>query len=94
MRPLPSTQKGEERYQIDIRLGRKKRRKFNFIGTLAEAQLAELRFKQKLGKPASTSYTISDLALDYLEWVRMIQRDKTYRDKKRMLLGRAARLFR
>lgn len=93
IRPLPKSTKGEDRWVIDVSLGRKARRRFNFVGTEAEARIAELRFKKRLGRKAHETHIISDLALEYIDYVRMHQKEKTYIEKKRMLFGHLLTFF-
>ena len=93
VRYLGKSKNGEDRWQIDISLGRKTRKKKHFIGTKEEAYLLEMYLKRELGKPVSSRETVNDLAHDYLEWVRLHQSEKTYTDKRRMLYGNILSYF-
>ena len=90
---LGKNKKGEDRWQIDISLGRKERHRKNFIGTEAEAFILETYLRREFGKPVPSRYTVSDTAHDYLEWVRLHQSEKTYIDKRRMLYGKILSYF-
>jgi len=83
----------ENKYQIDISLGRKKRHRITFDGTETEARIFEVKLKKQLGKPARESHTISDIADYYLQWVKTNQAPKTYTEKKRILYGRLIGFF-
>ncbi len=74
-----------ETYLLDITQGRKKRTRVTFHGTREEAEQAYIALAKQLGKSVRDSNTISDLAPKYLEYVRMHQEEKTYKDKKRMM---------
>ena len=90
---LGKNKKGEDRWQIDISMGRKERHRKNFIGTQEEAYILEQYLKREFGKPVSRAETVNDLAYDYLKWVRMHQSEKTYIDKRKMLLGNLLAFF-
>ena len=81
------------KYQIDIRLGRKARKRFVFYGTLEEAHIVEIKTKKQLGKPVADSNTICEIAKSYIEYVRLHQAETTHRDKKRMLFGQLLGFF-
>ena len=93
VRYLGKNRKGEDRWQIDISLGRKSRKKKHFIGTKEEAYLLEMYLKRELGQPVASRDTVNDLALDYLKWVRMHQSEKTHLDKRKMLYGNILSFF-
>ncbi len=83
----------ENKYQIDISLGRKKRHRITFDGTETEARIFEVKLKKQLGKPARESHTISDIADYYLQWVATNQAKKTYTEKKRIIYSRLISFF-
>ena len=84
---------GEDKWQIDITRGRGFRMKKTFIGTEVEANTLHIRMRKQLGKPARETYTVNELALDFLDYVRDHQADKTYIEKKRMLMGHLLSFF-
>ena len=93
VRYLGKNKKGEDRWQIDISLGRKARKKKHFVGTEEEANLLEIYLKRELGRPVPSRSTVNDTVHDYLEWVRLHQSEKTYKDKRRMLYGKILSYF-
>ena len=84
---------GKDRYVIDISMGRSKRMRTHFVGTKAGANVLHLRLKKKLGKASHDVLTVNDMAIEYLDYVRRQQSEKTYRDKKRMLMGNLLTFF-
>lgn len=78
---------------IDIRLGRARRHRKVFKGTWEDAYLYEIELKRQLGKPVRDTRIIAGFVEEYLEWVRLHQSEKTYRDKKRMLFGNLLSFF-
>lgn len=74
-------------YLLDISQGRGKRTRIRFEGTFGEAQIAYSKLSKELGKAVKDINTVADIALKYLEWVRIHQAEKTYRDKKRMIFS-------
>jgi integrase len=81
-------QKGENKYQIDIRMGREARHYETFYGTFEEAFVYEQELKKQLGRVKKRQHsTIADIMIPYFEFVRLHQSPKTYRDKKKMLYG-------
>lgn len=93
IRPLPPLKDGSERWQVDIRQGKKARKRFNLVGTEAEARVAWLRATKKLGKQISIAETINEQAVDFIEHVRQHKAGKTYKDQKRMLFGKILGFF-
>jgi site-specific recombinase XerD len=84
----------DKKFQIDIRQGRKGQRiRFTFEGSEEEARIAEVKAKKQLGKTARDSHLISEIAPDYLEYVRQHQSPKTHLDKKRMIFGHILGFF-
>lgn len=82
-----------DRWEIDIRLGRQKRVRVAFQGTKEEAHIAERELKKKLGRPVGGSETINSLVEDYLQYVKNHQAPLTYREKKRMLFSNLLAYF-
>src|SRR3990172_5506378 len=78
---------------IDIRLGRARRHRKVFKGSREDAYLYEIELKRQLGKPVRDTRRITGFVEEYLEWVRLHQAAKTYRDKKRMLFGNLLSFF-
>ena len=79
--------KGENKFLIDIRQGRKGRYREIFHGSEQEALIYEQELKKQLGRPTNNSITIADLVPLHLEWVQMQQAAKTFLEKKKMLEG-------
>ena len=80
--------KGENRFLIDIRQGRKgHRHREIFHGSEQEARIYEQELQKQLGRPTNNSITIADLIPLYLEWVEMQQSAKTHAEKRKMLEG-------
>ncbi len=76
-----------DKWLIDIRLGRKNRYYEVFEGTYEEAVIYEQELKKHLSqKDTKATKTISDIAFEYLEHVRIHQSEKTYKGKHRMLI--------
>lgn len=75
-----------DKWLIDIRLGCKNRYYEVFQGTYEEAVIYEEELKKHLKTDKKAVKTFSDIALEYLEYVRVHQAEKTYRNKHRMLL--------
>jgi len=84
---------GRQKWQIDIRNGRAFRMKRTFIGTEDEANITHIKLRKKLGKPSRETFTVNDLAHDYIEHVRIHQSKRTYGDKRRMLFGKVLSFF-
>lgn len=77
----------KERWIIDITLGRKKRLREVFNGSYEEAIIYEQELKKHLSaKTNKTLRNISEIAIEYLEHVKIHQSEQTYRNKHRMLL--------
>ena len=86
--------KGEGKFLIDIRQGRRgHRHREVFSGSEQEAAIYEQELKKQLGRPANNAITIADLVPLYLEWVQMQQSAKTFLDKKKMLEGPVLAFF-
>lgn len=83
----------EHKFQVDISMGRKKRHRVTFNGTEEEARIFEIKLRKKLGKIVRDTLTVNDIALDYIEYVRIHQSPKTYTEKKRMLFGKVLGYF-
>ena len=83
----------ENKYQIDISMGRKKRHRITFNGTETEARIFEVKLKKQFGKPVRESHTISDITDYYLQWVKINQAPKTYTEKKRILYSQLISFF-
>lgn len=84
----------ENKWLIDIRQGRKGDRfRKVFHGTEAEARMCEMEIKKKLNRPVNGLRIIEDIADEYMEYVRIHQAEKTYKDKKRMLFGNILGFF-
>ncbi|MCP4748301.1 MAG: tyrosine-type recombinase/integrase [Desulfobacteraceae bacterium] len=66
----------------------------DFEGTRAEAEIAHIKLKKKLGRPVQNQRSVEHIVGDYLEWVSMHQAKKTYADKKRMLYSNIVPFFR
>jgi integrase len=81
------------RWEIDVRLGRKKRVRVAFQGTKEEAYIRERELKKELGRPIAGSETINGLVEDYLQWVENHQAPITYREKKRMFFSNLLQFF-
>lgn len=80
--------KSATKWIIDIRQGRGKRTRFTITGTEAEARIVEIATRKNLNLPAAQGpNTISDLADQYISFVRINQSPYTHRDKRRMLFG-------
>lgn len=61
-----------KKYQIDIRQGRdEKRFREKYYGTAEEAKIYELKIKKALGKPARDISTMAELALPYIQFVKL-----------------------
>ncbi len=61
---------------------------------LTEADIYyELELRKQLGKPVRSTETVAGLIEPYLEWVRLHQAEKTYRDKKKMLFAHLLGFF-
>lgn len=77
----------QNKWLIDIRLGRKKRYYEVFQGTYDEAVIYEQELKKHLSKKEQkTTRTISDIAFEYLDYVKIHQSEKTFKNKQRMIL--------
>lgn len=75
------------KWHIDVTLGRQARYRLVFEGTREEATIAEIQAKKKLGKEINAKTTIASFFVEYLEHVKLHSKDKTYRDKYKMLYG-------
>lgn len=77
----------QNKWLIDIRLGRKRRYREVFQGSHEEALVYEEKLKQYLTNK-SKGYTkiITEIAHEYLEYVKIHQSEKTFKDKQRMLV--------
>lgn len=76
----------QNKWLIDIRLGRKHRHREVFHGSFEEAQIYEEELKKLLtSKEKSYTRTISDIAQEYLEHVRIHQAQKTFKEKQRII---------
>ena len=84
---------GENKWKLDITVGRGYRTQVNFQGTEGQAQIAFLKAKKELIKKHKVDlkmndpFSIGEVAEDYIRWVDNEQAPKTARDKKRMLMG-------
>ncbi|MDW7999189.1 MAG: hypothetical protein RMI30_07090, partial [Thermodesulfovibrio sp.] len=77
----------QNKWLIDIRLGRKHRHYEVFEGTYEEAVIYEQELKKHLSsRDSKTTKTIADIAFEYLEYVKIHQAEKTWRNKHRMLV--------
>lgn len=77
----------QNKWLIDIRLGRKKRYREVFQGSYEEALVYEEKLKLYLtNKSKGFTKSISEIAYEYLEHVRIHQSEKTFKDKQRMLM--------
>lgn len=68
-------------------MGRKRRHRVVFYGSREQAIIYERELKKSLGVPLFQKQTVAELVIPYLEWVKLHQSEKTYRDKKKMLFG-------
>ncbi len=85
--------KGKDKWLIDIRLGRKARHRETFHGREDEAFIYERELKKQLGKPVRDNETIAGLIEPYLEWVKLHQSEKTFKDKKKMFFSKILLFF-
>jgi integrase/recombinase XerD len=85
--------KGPDKWVIDITMGRKRRYKETFKGTETEARIYERELKKALGKPVRDAETIAGMIEPYLEWSRLHDSEKTYKNKKRMLFSNILAYF-
>ena len=76
----------EGRWLIDITVGRRFRHREVFEGSYEEAVIYEEELKKHLKTSKTITKTVSDIAVEYLEHVRIHQSEKTFRDKRRILL--------
>ncbi len=77
----------QNKWLIDIRLGRKNRYYEVFEGTYDEAVIYEQELKRHLSsKEKKSTRTISDIAFEYLEYVRIHQSERTFKEKQRILI--------
>ena len=82
--------KGEivpDKWIIDVTAGRKSRVRDLYLGTKDGAYLLELALKKRLGRPLPDQRTIAGMTIEYLRWVELHLRPKTYREQRRMLYG-------
>lgn len=80
-------------YQIDVYDGHGGRIRRQFHGTYEEAVIVERELKRSLGVKEQTQATLSQIAIDYLEWVKLHQSHSSYRNKKRMLISNILIMF-
>lgn len=74
----------DNKFQIDIRMGRKGRFKRTFVGREDEARVYEIELRKALGhQRVFEDKSIGALIELYLEWVKNHQSPKTYTDKKK-----------
>ncbi|MBZ0158448.1 MAG: site-specific integrase [Alphaproteobacteria bacterium] len=76
------------KWEICISCGRTERRWFTFEGTEAQAREYELELQKQIGSaPRNEGATLSSFALEYLEWATHHQKEKTVKNKKRILFS-------
>jgi len=77
-----------DKWLIDITIGRKKRYYEVFTGSYEDAKVYEEELKKNLSlkKNKPLTKTVSDIAFEYLEYVRIHQAEKTWKEKHRILL--------
>ena len=78
---------GENKWLIDIRLGRAERHRVVFEGTENEAQIYHLRLKKQFGKKSTGVELVEDLVEEYLEHSHLHDESSTYREKKRVFFS-------
>ena len=83
----------DNKWQIDISLGRKNRYRKIFDGSREAAAILEREIKRKLGKTVTHPYSVADLIEPYLRWVEKYQGRKTLKDKKKMLFSNLIHYF-
>ena len=82
------------KWEIDISLGRKKRKWFTFEGTESGArEFAETLKRQLGGNICIGSEVVGSFADKYIDWVETHQSPKTHKDKKKMLYGHILPFF-
>ena len=81
------------KWQIDISMGRKKRKKITIECSEVDARRHEIEFKKQLGKQVYDRFTIEMLVSDYLDYIEIHQSPKTCKDKKKMLFGHIIPFF-
>ncbi len=78
----------ENKWLIDIRLGRKRRYREVFQGSFEEALIYEEELKRHLtSREKNHTRTIADIAQEYLDHVRIHQSQKTWREKQRIIFS-------
>ncbi|MHC4183643.1 MAG: tyrosine-type recombinase/integrase, partial [Planctomycetota bacterium] len=85
--------KTDNKWLIDITLGRKRRHRVIFNGTKEEAAILERDIRRKLGKTVSSNETVADLIEPYLRWVKTYQSEKTFKEKKKILFAHILYFF-
>lgn len=90
---------GDNKFKIDISLGRDRRHQFNFDGTEAQAWTAYLKLKKnyiktyKMNLRVFDPQTIGEISGEYIQWMDNEQAEKTAQEKKRMLFGNILPFF-
>lgn len=87
MNSMGVKQLGNNRWQIDISLGREERHRLTFEGTETEANIYYVQLARQYGKQVQNPRTIEGMMVEYLEHVRLHERPNTYKEKKRILWG-------
>jgi integrase/recombinase XerD len=77
----------ENKWWIDITLGRKFRHREVFEGTYEEALIYEQELKKHLSQSQKQKHatTIKQIAEEYLHFVKIHQAEKTFKEKKRII---------
>ena len=77
----------EKKWWIDITLGRKFRHREVFEGTYEEALIYEQELKKYLAQAQKQKHatTIKQIAEEYLQFVKIHQAEKTFKEKKRII---------
>jgi integrase/recombinase XerD len=79
---------GNDKYDIDVRLGRKARiRRRITAGSKLEAVLVEKELKRTYGKTVQADNTIGAIAEKYLPWVELHQAEATYKFKQKVFFA-------
>jgi site-specific recombinase XerD len=85
MRGMGLRHVGNNKWLIDITIGRKERHRIVFEGTEKEAGIAYLQAKKQYGKKTRSIKLIEDLIEEYLEYSRLHDEPKTYKERKRTI---------
>ena len=86
----------ENKWWIDITLGRKFRHREVFQGTYEEAVIYEQELKKYLAqtqKQEKKNITIKQIAEEYLQFVKIHQAERTFKEKKRIILTQIIPFF-